>query len=194
MKNRVFCKGADATPYELRFVYEPDNHHIRSFESLAFCHLPTSKRKKLGMNCRLGYLLGYREKVVGCYVYFLSEHTKGFASNVKINETIKYRDRHASKHSASIQLWFQSCYPSSGEGSSHESFASSADRTASANVDLSGRVLSLTRAKDMDMCSVASTLPSLTSQDEEWWNNMVHNSKYQYRNTDDAMSTSQEGG
>ena len=190
----MFCKGAGPTPYELMFGYRLNIHHIRSFESLIFCHVPTSKRKRLDMNCRLGYLLGYRENVVGCYVYFPSERTKGFASDVKINETIKFCDRHASEHSAYLQLWFQSCSPSFGEGSSHESLASSAVRTASDTVDLSGPVLSLTSARNMDMCSVASALPSLTSQDEALWHDMVRNSKCQYYDTEVAMSTSQEGG
>ncbi|KAG3126054.1 hypothetical protein PI124_g22602 [Phytophthora idaei] len=50
VKNRVFCKGAGRTPYELMFGTKPDIHRIRAFGSLAYCHTPKAKRKKLSMN------------------------------------------------------------------------------------------------------------------------------------------------
>ncbi|GMF48126.1 unnamed protein product [Phytophthora fragariaefolia] len=68
VKNRVYCKGAGRTPYELMFGSKPDIHHIRGFGSATYCHTPVSKRKKLSINCRIGFLIGYREDVVECYV------------------------------------------------------------------------------------------------------------------------------
>ncbi|GMF35188.1 unnamed protein product [Phytophthora fragariaefolia] len=107
VKNRVFCKGSGSTPYELMFGSKPDLHHIRAFGSLAFCHTPTSKRKKLAMNCRIGFLLGYREDVVGCHVYFPTEHKKGFVSDVEINEAIKYKDRVERGYRIKVNRWLQ---------------------------------------------------------------------------------------
>ncbi|CAH0519667.1 unnamed protein product [Peronospora belbahrii] len=77
VKNRVYCKGAGRTPYEIMFRTKPDLHHIRAFGSLAFCHVPKSKWKKFLVNCRMGFLIGYREDVVGCHIYFPTEHKTG---------------------------------------------------------------------------------------------------------------------
>ncbi|OWY93344.1 Integrase, catalytic core protein, partial [Phytophthora megakarya] len=107
VKNRVFCKGAGRTPYELMFDSKPDIHHIRAFGSLAYCHTPKSKRKKLSMNCRVGFLLGYREDVVGCNVYFPTEHKTGFVSDVNINESIKYKDRYESGFKVKVDKWLR---------------------------------------------------------------------------------------
>ncbi|OWZ09602.1 Copia type Polyprotein [Phytophthora megakarya] len=54
VKNRVFCKGAGRTPYELMYGSKPDIHHVRVFGSLTYCHTPKEKRTKLAMNCRMG--------------------------------------------------------------------------------------------------------------------------------------------
>ena len=70
IKNRVCCKGAACTPYETLFDSKPDIHHLRVFGSVTQIHIPVSKRKKMSMNCRIGFLLGYSEDIVGCNVYF----------------------------------------------------------------------------------------------------------------------------
>ncbi|KAJ8546882.1 hypothetical protein ON010_g11353 [Phytophthora cinnamomi] len=49
IKNRVFCKGAGRTPYEMMYGTKPDIHHIRTFGSLVYCHTPVAKRKKLSV-------------------------------------------------------------------------------------------------------------------------------------------------
>ena len=65
VKNRVYCEGAGRAPYEMMFRTKPDIHHIRVFGSLALSHVPKSKRKKLMMNCRMLFLIGYCDGVVG---------------------------------------------------------------------------------------------------------------------------------
>ncbi|KAE9224944.1 hypothetical protein PF004_g12068 [Phytophthora fragariae] len=107
VKNRVFCKGAGCTPYELMFGSKPDIHHVRAFGSVTYCHTPVSKRKKLSVNCRIGFLIGYREDVVGCHVYFPTEHKRGFVSDVKINEQIKYKDRYQKGFKMKVNKWLQ---------------------------------------------------------------------------------------
>ena len=107
MKNRVYCKVAGRTPYEIMFRIKPDIHHIRALGSLAFCHVPKSKRKKLMVNCRMGFLIGYREDVVGCHIYFPTEHKTGFVSDVKINEAIKYSHRYESGYKRKVNTWLQ---------------------------------------------------------------------------------------
>ncbi|GMF25209.1 unnamed protein product [Phytophthora fragariaefolia] len=107
VKNRVFCKGAGCTPYELMFGSKPDIHHVRAFASVTYCHTPVSKRKKLSVNCRIGFLIGYREDVVGCHVYFPTEHKRGFVSDVKINEQIKYKDRYQKGFKMKVDKWLQ---------------------------------------------------------------------------------------
>ncbi|OWY98892.1 hypothetical protein PHMEG_00030217, partial [Phytophthora megakarya] len=107
VKNRVFCKGAGRTPYEVMFGTQPDIHHIRAFGSLVYCYTPIAMRTKLSANCRIGFLLGYREDVVGCQVYFPTEHKKGFVADVKINESIKYKDRYGSAFESKVDKWLR---------------------------------------------------------------------------------------
>ena len=107
MKNRVYCKVAGRTPYEIMFRIKPDIHHIRALGSLAFCHVPKSKRKKLMVNCRMAFLIGYREDVVGYHIYFPTEHKTGFVSDVKINEAIKYSHRYESGYKRKVNTWLQ---------------------------------------------------------------------------------------
>ncbi|GMF24181.1 unnamed protein product [Phytophthora fragariaefolia] len=45
-------------------------------------------------NAKLGYVLGYAENVVGCKVYFPTEHTAKFVCDLRVAEEIVYRDRH----------------------------------------------------------------------------------------------------
>ncbi|POM59956.1 Copiatype Polyprotein [Phytophthora palmivora] len=105
LKNRVFCKGAGRTPYELMFGIPSDLHHIRTFGSLVYCHTPLAKHTRLSANCRVSFLIGYREDVVGCQVYFPTEHKRAFVSDVKINENIKYKDRYGSAFKSKVDKW-----------------------------------------------------------------------------------------
>ena len=93
IKDRVFCKGAGRTPYETVFAAKLYLCHIRAFGSLVYWHTPQSKRKKLDFNCQIGFLLGYREDVIVCNVFFPTEHKTGFVCDIKINERIKYKNR-----------------------------------------------------------------------------------------------------
>ncbi|KAK1931545.1 Copia protein [Phytophthora citrophthora] len=58
IKNRVFCKGAGCTPYEMVYGTKPDLHHLRTFCSLVYCHTPIAKRTKLAVNCKVGFVIG----------------------------------------------------------------------------------------------------------------------------------------
>ncbi|KAJ8544544.1 hypothetical protein ON010_g11724 [Phytophthora cinnamomi] len=84
-----------------------DLHHIRAFGSLAFCHTLMSKREKLAMHCKMIFLLGYHEDVVGCHVYFPTECKKGFVSDVEINEAIKYKARFKRGYRTKVNRWLQ---------------------------------------------------------------------------------------
>ena len=107
MKKLVYSKGEGCTPYESMFGCKPDIHHVRAFGSLCYCHVPVSKTKKLDMNCKIGFLLGYREDVVRCQVYFSTEHKKGFVSDVKINESIMYKDRYEPTYTSKANNWLR---------------------------------------------------------------------------------------
>nr|CCA21002.1 copiatype polyprotein putative [Albugo laibachii Nc14] len=84
IKNSVYCKGAGCTTYEALCGSKSDIHHVRSFGFLTYCHVPVSKRKKLSMNCRMGFLL-----------------------DVKINKSIKYKNRHESTYPNEVKRWLQ---------------------------------------------------------------------------------------
>ncbi|GMF18507.1 unnamed protein product [Phytophthora fragariaefolia] len=95
IKNRSYNKETQGVPYEMFFGAKPDVHHIRKFGSLAYVHVPvTPDRRKHYSNAKLGYVLGYAENVVGCKVYFPTEHTAKFVSDLRVAEEIVYRDRH----------------------------------------------------------------------------------------------------
>lgn len=49
-------------------------------------------------------MLGYAEDVVGCKVYFPSEHTAKFVVDIRVAENVMYRDRHAASLSAEDDL------------------------------------------------------------------------------------------
>ncbi|POM72022.1 LOW QUALITY PROTEIN: Multidrug resistance protein ABC Superfamily [Phytophthora palmivora] len=58
-------------------------------------HVPvTPGRRKLHRNAKIGFVLGYAEDVVSCKVYFLSEHTAKFVTDLRVADDIVYRDRH----------------------------------------------------------------------------------------------------
>ncbi|KAG6958235.1 hypothetical protein JG687_00009509 [Phytophthora cactorum] len=181
VKNRVFCKGACRTPYELMFGTKPDIHHIRAFGSLAYCHTPKSKRKKLSMNCRIGFLIGYREDVVGCQVYFPTEHKRGFVSVVRINEQIKYSDRYEKGFKMKVDKWLQTFNefieygePENLVDDDEEDDASSQQAECDDN--------SVRDDSNVEMESVAASEEDLIAEELALWNGMVHNSapqKYQ---------------
>lgn len=79
----------------MNFGVKPDVHHIRKFDSLAYAHVPvTLGRRKHDRNAKLDYVLGYTKNVVGYKVYFPSEHTAKFMSDLRVAEEVVYRDRH----------------------------------------------------------------------------------------------------
>ncbi|OWY99509.1 Integrase, catalytic core protein, partial [Phytophthora megakarya] len=95
VKNRVYNKGTNAIPFEQMFGSKPDIHHIKTFGSLAYVHVPVAPgRRKYHDNVKLGFVLGYAEDVVGCKVYFPSEHTAKFVPDLRVSEDVMYRDRH----------------------------------------------------------------------------------------------------
>ena len=105
------------------FGSRPDVRHIRAFGSLTYCHTPREKRKKLSMNCRVGFLIGYHENIVGCHVYFPTEHMKGYVSDVKINEAVKYKDRFDSGYTAKVRRWLQTLSEYAEEGAFNDSIS-----------------------------------------------------------------------
>ncbi|GMF44976.1 unnamed protein product [Phytophthora fragariaefolia] len=95
IKNRSYNKGTQGVPYEMFFGAKPDVHHIRQYGSLASVHVPvTPGRRKHYSNAKLGYVLGYAENVVGYKVYFPTEHTAKFVSDLRVADGIGNRDRH----------------------------------------------------------------------------------------------------
>ncbi|GMF47884.1 unnamed protein product [Phytophthora fragariaefolia] len=221
VKNRVFCKGAGCTPYEMMFDSKPDIHHIRAFGSLAYCYTPKSKLKKFAMNCKMGFLIGYREDVVGCRVYFPTEHKKGFVSDVKINEAIKYKDRHESGYKGKVNKWLQTfnefinegefdnfaAVDHDGDDSSHQADCDAeSERCASSNIDMED-IESVAGSEDDNAHGVwngrlRSRLPTIqlqhqadvsseNSADRELWDEILRASSLP--DYDDAFEETQEG-
>ncbi|GMF43837.1 unnamed protein product [Phytophthora fragariaefolia] len=172
VKNRVFCKGAGCTPYEMTFDSKPDIRHIRAFGSLAYCHTPKSKRKKFAMNCKMEFLIGYREDLVGCQVYFPTEHKKGFVSDVKINEAIKYKDRHESGYKGKVNKWLQTFNEFINEGEFDDFAAADHDGDDSshqADYDAESE-----RCASIDMEEIESVAGSEDENAHGVWNGRLH--------------------
>ncbi|DAZ97849.1 TPA: hypothetical protein N0F65_002519 [Lagenidium giganteum] len=95
VKNRVYHKSHNGVPYEKMFGVRPDIHHIRKFGALANPHIPkTPGRKKFDDNAKPGFVLGYQDDTVGCKVYVPADGTKQFVSDLKVEESEVYRNRH----------------------------------------------------------------------------------------------------
>ncbi|KAJ0392117.1 hypothetical protein P43SY_009214 [Pythium insidiosum] len=107
IKNRVYCKATNTTPYEKMFGVRPDIHHIRTFGSLAYVHVAkTPNRPREVDNAKIGFVQGLREDIVGMLVYFPDENTKKWVSDVRLKEEILYRDRHAAHAvDSDIESW-----------------------------------------------------------------------------------------
>ncbi|KAG2829190.1 hypothetical protein PC112_g8195 [Phytophthora cactorum] len=95
MKNRVYNMGTQAIPYEKMYGVIPNIHHIRTFGSLAYVHVPvTPGRHKHHENAKLGFVLGYAEDVVGCKVYFPEKRVAKFVADLRVAEDEMHCDRH----------------------------------------------------------------------------------------------------
>ena len=94
LRNRSYCRQTGVTPFERMYDRRPDIHHIRKFGSVAYAFTPLdSRRKKFHDNSRIGYVLGYRDNVAGCKLYFPTEHVTQFVADVRVNEDVCYGDR-----------------------------------------------------------------------------------------------------
>ncbi|OWY92783.1 LOW QUALITY PROTEIN: Integrase, catalytic core protein [Phytophthora megakarya] len=190
IKNRVFCKGAGRTPYEMMYGAKPDMHHIRTFGSL---------RKKLEVNCKVGFLIGYQEDVVGCQVYFPTEHQKGYVTDVKVNETIKYKDRYGSEFKTKVNKWLQTCdeYIRDGdfddvESDSEESQRAECDENSvrdDSNVEMQSAAASADDLNEAEQ-ELWDDMHDLANNDQQLWNDILRNSSL--LDYDDACET-QEG-
>ncbi|POM61258.1 Retrotransposon nucleocapsid protein [Phytophthora palmivora] len=171
IKNRVFCKGAGRTPYEKVYGTKPDLHHLRTFGSLVYCHTPVAKRTKLAVNCKVGFLIGYQEDVVGCQVYFPTEHQKGFVADVKVNESIKYKDRYGSTFKTKVNKWLQTFteFVKGGYFDGEENDSEGSSQHAECDAD------SVREDSNVDMVSVAES-EELDAERAALWNEMVQNS------------------
>ncbi|GMF26134.1 unnamed protein product [Phytophthora fragariaefolia] len=62
IKNRVFSSPINCTPFEEMWGRKPNIHHDRKFGALAYVHTKVEpSRHKFADNCRIGYVLGYRD-------------------------------------------------------------------------------------------------------------------------------------
>ncbi|POM74447.1 Gag-pol Polyprotein [Phytophthora palmivora] len=83
IKNRVFSSPINCTPYEEMWGRKPGIHHVRKFGAFGYVHTKVGpSRHKFDDNRRIGYVLGYRDDLLGCKVYFPSEGAVQVASHV----------------------------------------------------------------------------------------------------------------
>ncbi|OWY90841.1 Copia type Polyprotein [Phytophthora megakarya] len=172
----------------------PDLHRIRAFGSLVYCHTPIAKRTKLSVNCKVGFLIGYQEGVVGCQVYFPTEHKKGFVADVKVNETIKYKDRYETAFKTKVNKWLRTFDEFFEDGDFDDSDSDSEEASQQAECDAE----SVRDDSNVAMCASQvrwrTDKHSSNLDGNEWqvWEDILHNSSLPDYN--DASDESQEGG
>ncbi|ETP14067.1 hypothetical protein F441_10965, partial [Phytophthora nicotianae CJ01A1] len=128
----------------------------------------------MAMNCRIGYLIGYSEDVVGCQVYFPTEHKRGFVSDVKINEKIKYCDRYSKGFRMKVDKWLQTFNEFIEHGELDnlvDDDVSSQDAECDAESVRSAQSSNVTM-EDADAVESAS----ISSDEKQLWDDIVKNS------------------
>jgi len=112
LKNRSFSSATNRTPYEEMWGPKPDIHHVRKIGALAYMHVKVGpSRHKFADNCKVGYVLGYRDGTLGCKVYLPSEGTVQIAGQVTVNDQILYKDQHKDGFDQRVRDWVVEEYP-----------------------------------------------------------------------------------
>jgi hypothetical protein len=112
LKNRSYSSPIEQTPYEAMWSRTPDIHHVRKFGALAYVHSKVGpSRHKFADNCRVGFILGYRENALGCKVYFPTEGSELFGGQVTVNEQVLYKNRRGPAFEDSVRQWAVDSYP-----------------------------------------------------------------------------------
>ncbi|KAG3120667.1 hypothetical protein PI125_g1003 [Phytophthora idaei] len=106
LKNRSYSTPIGHTPYEAMWGRMPDIHHVRKFGALAYVHTKLDPlRHKFADNCRVGFVLGYRESALGCKIYFPKEGTALFGGQVTVNEQVLYKDWYGPEFEDTVRQW-----------------------------------------------------------------------------------------
>ncbi|KAG2978461.1 hypothetical protein PC128_g21092 [Phytophthora cactorum] len=106
LKNRSFSSATNCTPYEEMWGRRPDILYVRKFGALAYVHTKVGpSRHKFADNCRIEFVLGYRDGTLGCKVYFPPEGSVQVAGQVTVNEQILYKDRHHNDFDRRVRDW-----------------------------------------------------------------------------------------
>lgn len=79
------------TPESVFTSKKPAVSHFRIFESLAYCHVPEEKRKKLDQTAKKGYLVGYSENAKEYRVYLLGNRKIVIQQDVNFTEDRTFR-------------------------------------------------------------------------------------------------------
>ncbi|GMF53554.1 unnamed protein product, partial [Phytophthora fragariaefolia] len=172
VKNRVFCKGAGCTPYEMMFDSKPDIHHIRAFGSLAYCHTPKLQAEEVRDELQDGVL-------DWTFNEFINEgEFDDFAADD--------HDGDDSSHQAECDAESERCASSNIDMEDIESVAGSEDDNAHGvwNGRLRSRLPTIQLQHQADMSSE-------NSADRELWDESLRASSLP--DYDDAFEETQEG-
>ena len=79
------------TPKSVFTSSKPEVSHIRIFGSIAYCHVPEEKRKKLDQTAEKGFLMGYSENAKAYRVYVPESRKVVVRRDVKFLEEKAFR-------------------------------------------------------------------------------------------------------
>ncbi|DAZ95856.1 TPA: hypothetical protein N0F65_009130, partial [Lagenidium giganteum] len=95
----VFIKNRNkfpvGTPYQTMCGIKPDLCRIRKFGALAFVHVPKDPAtQRENANVKIGWILVLDDENVGYKIYYTDERTRKWAADVRVEESIVFKDRH----------------------------------------------------------------------------------------------------
>jgi hypothetical protein len=82
---------------------KPDISHLRIFECVAYCHIPTEKRTKLVPTTEKGILVGYNETSKAYIIYIPTIRKTILRRDVKFEEERALRNSYQDKNTSDIE-------------------------------------------------------------------------------------------
>ena len=92
VQNRVLHRALGKVTSESVFTgSKPEVSHFKIFGSIAYCHVPDEKRKKLDQTAEKGYLVGYSENAKAYRIYIPENRKIVVRRDVKFMEERAFR-------------------------------------------------------------------------------------------------------
>ena len=94
LKNRSYSSVIERTPYQAIWGRKPDIHHVRKFGALVYVHTKAgpARHKVFADKCRVVFVLGYHEDILGCKVYIFEAGSEIYGGQTTVNKGVLYKN------------------------------------------------------------------------------------------------------